>query len=335
MGYIDHIVWAGMASLVAMLVVGGRGIRWMARQGWIQPTRYEDCPPLQPIQQSKQGTPTMGGLIVLAVAAAVAAWSGALARPEGRMVLVTMIGLGLIGAVDDLVKLSSPNAGGLRCRPKLLAALGIGGVMGWLLSDPSLGYRSIDVPWMATQVDVGLWWIPLAMVVVAGSAHAVNLTDGMDGLASGCLAIVFAAFGLMALFNGTQDPLSSSRVVGIWSASLAGACAGFLWFNGFPASVFLGDVGALGLGGALGVLALVGHAALVLLVLGGVFVAEAGSVILQVASYRFRNKRRIFRVAPLHHHVQLGGVPEPKLVVRFWIISALLAAVALSAVGPR
>lgn len=233
--------------------------------------------------------------------------------------------------MDDLVKFSSPNARGLRCRPKLLAALGIGGVMGWLLSNPALGYRQIDVPWMAARVDAGIWWIPLAMVVVAGSAHAVNLTDGMDGLAGGCLAIAFAALGLAAVFSGTQDPMGPERVRGIWAASLAGACAGFLWFNGFPASVFLGDVGALGLGGALGMLALLGHAALVLVLLGGVFVAEAGSVILQVASYRFRNKRRVFRVAPLHHHFQLGGVAEPKLVVRLWVISALLAALALSA----
>jgi len=173
------------------------------------------------------------------------------------------------------------------------------------------------------RVEPGALWVPLAMSVIAGCAHAVNLTDGMDGLAPGCLAIAFIVLGVLALPHGPW--------LTVWCASLAGACIGFLWFNSAPASVFLGDVGALGLGGALGVLALLSHAVLALVIIGGVFVAETLSVMLQVASYRWRNGRRIFRVAPLHHHFQVGGVSEPKLVVRFWIIGLLLAALGLTA----
>jgi phospho-N-acetylmuramoyl-pentapeptide-transferase len=194
-----------------------------------------------------------------------------------------------------------------------LASLGLGGA------------DRIAVPWTAWTVELGRAWIPLSMVVVAGCAHAVNLTDGMDGLAAGCLAMAFLVIGAVA---GTRG--SASEAVVPWCAALAGACVGFLWFNSFPASVFMGDVGALGLGAALGTVALLSQAALWLVVVGGVFVAEALSVMLQVASYKWRNKRRIFRVAPLHHHFHLGGWSEPKVIVRFWIAGVLLAALGLT-----
>ena len=292
---------------------------------WRQPMRHEDCPPLMPLQQAKQGTPTMGGLLVLGMAAGVAVMCGGLSSREGWVVLGAIIGLSLVGVVDDTLKLRRPNAKGLRGLPKLLLALGIGAVVGSALGDPAAGYRQLTIPWVRTQMDLGWWWIPLVALVVAGCAHAVNLTDGMDGLAVGCLGLAFGALGFLSLL------ITHDRLVTIWSASLAGACAGFLWFNTVPASVFLGDVGALGLGAALGVLALLSHAVLGLLLIGGIFVAEALSVMLQVASYRWRNKRRIFRVAPLHHHFQVGGVAEQTVVVRFWIVGLLLAALGLTA----
>ncbi len=314
-----------LGSALCTLLGGPMVIRGFIAQQWIQPIRYEDCPPLQPYQAAKRGTPTMGGLWVLAMAMLVAVLAGGLGCREGWVVLGAVIAMGLVGLTDDLLKLKRPNAKGLRPMPKLAATLIIGGIVGWLLRDPGFGYRQLVVPWTGTRVTVGWLWVPMAMGVVAGSAHAVNLTDGMDGLAAGCLVLAFAALGVWTRLETSPAALT------IWCASLAGACAGFLWFNTAPASIFLGDVGALGLGAALGLLALLSHASLALVILGGVFVAEAVSVMLQVASYRWRNKRRIFRVAPLHHHFHLGGLSEQNVVVRFWIAGLLLAALGLCA----
>lgn len=319
---LERLAVVFVAASLGCLAGGLWMIRRLRSLRWLQPIRHEDCPPLLPLQQHKQGTPTMGGLFVLAAGVAVAALFGGLSHRHGWLVLIGLAGLGMIGLIDDWLKLRHPNAAGLRSRPKLIAALAVGGAIGFILAVP--GTRTVSLPWLARHLELGWVWVPLAAVVIAGCSHAVNLTDGMDGLASGCLAMVFGVLALWGFF--IQDP-----VVAVWSASLAGVCIGFLWFNAAPASVFLGDVGALGLGAALGVLAILADAMLALVVIGGVFVTEAVSVILQVASYRWRNKRRIFRVAPLHHHFQVGGVAEQKLVVRFWIVGMLLAAVGLTA----
>jgi len=318
-----------IVSALGCLLLGPRAVRRLRAMRWVQPMRHEDCPPLVPLQEAKQGTPTMGGLLVLGIGALVAATFGGLSRPAGWVVLGTLITMGTVGLADDLLKLKRPNATGLRCLPKLFVALGIGGLVGWLLADPTLGDQRMTIPWLGHHVEPGWLWIPLAAVVIAGCAHAVNLTDGMDGLAVGCLALAFGVLGVLNVTEPAEHP--SHHVVALWCASLAGSCVGFLWFNSVPASVFLGDVGALGLGATLGALALLNHAAFGLVIVGGIFVAEAISVMLQVASYRWRNKRRIFRVAPLHHHFQLGGLPEHKLVVRFWIAGLLLAALGLTA----
>lgn len=317
-----------VVSAMSCLIIGPAAIRALAAHGWIQPVRYEDCPPLMPIQQTKQGTPTMGGLVVLGVATGVAVVWGGLSRLEGWLLLGTVGSVGLMGFLDDWLKLRRPNAKGLPLMTKLLIALTIGAGVGAALSRAMPSSRQLVIPWTDHSIELGALWIPLAMVVVAGSAHAVNLTDGMDGLAVGCLAL---AFGLLGAWLMLRQP--SDRLMAIWCASFAGACIGFLWFNSFPASVFLGDVGSLALGAALGVAALCSHAALALLIIGGVFVVEALSVMMQVASYRWCNQRRIFRVAPLHHHFQVGGVPEQKLVVRFWIAGILLAALGWSALS--
>jgi len=316
-----------LAGALGCVGLGPWVIRRLAVLRWRQPLRHNDCPPLQGWQQPKQGTPTMGGLLVLGVATTVAIAFGGLVRAEGWWVLGAALALGTLGFADDLLKLTRPNANGLHVRPKLIAALGLGAAIGSLSADPALGYRTLVIPWGGTAVDPGWWgWVALAAVVVGGCAHAVNLTDGMDGLAAGCLALAFGVLGVVGAARG-------DALVAVWGLSLAGACVGFLWFNAAPASVFMGDVGALGLGAALGVLALLAHAALGLMILGGVFVVEAASVMLQVASYRWRHHRRIFRVAPLHHHFQVAGLAEPKVVVRFWIIGVVLAALGLSALG--
>lgn len=308
-------------------MLGRFAVAWLSRARCIQPVRYEDCPPLQPYQHVKQGTPTMGGLLLLAVGCVMAVGSGGLQHRAGWLVFLAVVALAAVGLVDDLLKLRGANALGLRSGPKLAVALAVGGLVGAGISSGAHDGRLVDVPWISRTLDLGGGWIPFAMLVVAGCAHAVNLADGMDGLAVGCTAIALATLGVFAL----TDP--RHQVLVPWCASLAGACVGFLWLNGFPAAVFLGDVGALGLGAALGAVGLVSGLSLWLLIIGGVFVMEALSVILQVAFYKWWDQRRIFRVAPLHHHFQVGGMSEPKVIVRFWIAGLLLAVLSLTGLG--
>lgn len=322
----------GEAALVflmgagACLLAGRMAIKELAKGQCVAPVRYEDCPPLLAYQEKKQKVPTLGGLFVLTAASCVAALWGGLHHRDGWLVLASILGLGLMGLCDDLLKFRGKNALGLRSFPKLLISLLVGaglGVAMWMKPRPD---RLLEIPGMPQSVDIGIAWIPLAMVVLAGCSHAVNLSDGMDGLAAGCLAVAFAAVGFW--ISGAEN---HDRALVSWCAALSGACLGFLWFNSFPASVYLGDVGALGLGAALAALSVFSRTALWLALIGGVFVAEALSVMLQVGSYKLRNKKRLFRVAPIHHHFHLGGISEPKLVVRFWIVGVLLAMLSLTA----
>ena len=314
------LVSAGMC-----LLVGRLAIRALANAQFVAPVRYQDCPPLQTYQEAKSRTPTMGGVFVLVIAILIAVASGGLDHREGWLVLGAVTGLAVVGLYDDCLKFRAPNALGIRTMPKLLAALAIGAGLG-LASVTGSNRSALEMPWLHRTIELGWMWVPFSALVVAGCAHAVNLTDGMDGLAAGCVAIALGVLGVLAWESG--DPRSRALVP--WCASLAGGCIGFLWFNTFPASVFLGDVGALGLGAALGVISLLSRTALLLPVIGGVFVVEALSVMLQVASYKWRGKQRIFRVAPIHHHFHLGGTSEPKLIVRFWIVGVILAMVGLT-----
>ena len=318
-----------LISAASCLAVGRPAIRALVRAQCVAPLRYDDCPPLLTYQQGKQQTPTMGGLFVLGVGLLVAVAAGGLAHRDGWLVLGAVTAMGAVGLFDDCLKFRKENAAGLRGWPKLLIALAIGAWLGLASSPGPTGVGTLELPWMHRTITLGWGWIPFAMLVMAGCAHAVNLTDGMDGLAAGCVAVALSVLGLWAMRGDAH-----SRIVALWCASLAGACVGFLWFNSFPASVYLGDVGALGLGAALGAISLLTHTALWLVIIGGVFVVEALSVMLQVASYKWRGKRRVFRVAPLHHHFHLGGTSEPKLIVRFWIIGVMLAMLSLTTALP-
>ncbi len=320
------IVVMSAATTIAM---GQWAIPRLGAAGWRAPVRHDDCPPLQPLQSRKHGTPSMGGLFVLASALAVITVAGGMCDPMAWLVLAAVVGFSAIGLVDDVLKLRGDNARGLRSRPKLLLALGIAAMIGWMLPGQQSSVRLVSIPWTGGSWDPGWLWVPFTMFVIAGCSHAVNLTDGMDGLAAGLLALAFLAVGVVSVVQATGSAMPSGGIVWRWCAGLAGACLGFLWFNASPAAVFMGDVGALGLGAALGTLAVLARAGFALLLIGGVFVAEAVSVMLQVASFKWR-KRRIFRVAPLHHHFQVSGAPEASLVVRFWIIGALLGAVGVA-----
>ncbi|MBA1149555.1 phospho-N-acetylmuramoyl-pentapeptide-transferase [Ectothiorhodospiraceae bacterium WFHF3C12] len=294
---------------------------------------------------SKAGTPTMGGaMILISVALATLLWSDLTNRHVWTVLAVTLA-FGLIGGVDDFLKLTRGNSKGLAARQKYFWQSVIGAVaaIGLYVTAQVPIETSLIVPFFkSVVVPLGWAFIPLAYFVIVGSSNAVNLTDGLDGLAIMPTVLVGGALGVFAYATGHvnfANYLGIPHIPGVgevvvFCASLVGAGLGFLWFNTYPAQVFMGDVGALALGAALGVLAVIVRQELVLVVMGGVFVVETVSVILQVASYKLTG-RRIFRMAPLHHHFELKGWPEPRVIVRFWIITVILVLIGLATLKLR
>lgn len=329
---------AALVSFVLAVVLGPRVIRWLNAR-FREPLSDRSLE-LRELSKHKQWTPTMGGLFVVAGIVAAVVLLGNWRNPYLPILLVNLVGLAGIGAVDDLQKLSRTK-GGLRARSKLLmqAALAAG-VATWLyfVQHDLAGGLDLQLPLIGTTIPLGAWFIPLTMLVIVGSSNSVNLTDGLDGLAGGCLITTTVALGVITYVAGHSELASYLGVAFLPQAgetvvvagALVGATLGFLWFNCQPAQVFMGDTGSLSLGGTLGLLAVVARQEILLLVIGAVFVAEAVSVILQVGSFRMTGKR-IFRCAPLHHHFQFLGWPESKIVARFWIVSALCAMIGLGA----
>ena len=299
--------------------------------------RKEESAGLYQLHQAKQGTPTMGGpLIIAAVLFSSFLWADITNFFIQISVLVTFW-LGITGFIDDFLKQRNGKSKGLKMRAKLFSQLILGLAVGILLFlNPEVS-TSLDMPFFkGLQVELGLLYILLAVLVICGSSNAVNLTDGLDGLAIGIVVMVALGFSILSYISGHAEFsrylfLTYGEGTGeltIFCASIVGAGLGFLWFNCYPASIFMGDVGSLPLGGALGTVAVLIKKELLLVIIGGIFVIEAISVILQVGSYRLRGKR-IFKIAPLHHHLQFLGWPESKVIVRFWIVAALLALLAL------
>jgi len=291
----------------------------------------------------KAGTPTMGGILIVgAVAIATLAWSD-LRNIYTWMVLIITVGFALIGFWDDYLKIARQNSKGLSARNKLLYQAAVAGAgLAFMLTLDGYDYR-LSVPFFKTVTpSLGLFYILFALFIIVGSSNAVNLTDGLDGLAIGPVAIVAATYALFAYIVGRADYtayLNLPHVAGagelaIFCGALFGASLGFLWFNTYPAQVFMGDVGALALGGAIGAVAVVTKHELVLALVGGLFVVEALSVIIQVFWYK-RTQRRVFLMAPLHHHFEKKGWAEPKIIVRFWIVQIILALVAISTLKLR
>ena len=293
----------------------------------------------------KSGTPTMGGaLILVAIALATLLWSD-LGNRYVWIALVTTLAFGLIGLVDDYRKLVLKDPVGLPARWKYfwqsLAGLAAAAVL-YLTAD-SPAATALLIPYLKeVSIPLGLGFVPFAYFVIVGASNAVNLTDGLDGLAILPTVMVAGALGIFAYVSGhaafseyLKIPyLPGAGELVVFCGALVGAGLGFLWFNTYPAQVFMGDVGALGLGAALGVVAVMVRQELVLMVMGGVFVMETLSVILQVASYKLTG-RRIFRMAPLHHHFELKGWPEPRVIVRFWIITVILVLIGLASLKIR
>ncbi|MDX8396494.1 MAG: phospho-N-acetylmuramoyl-pentapeptide-transferase [Mariprofundaceae bacterium] len=330
-------VYALVTSLVLCWIIGPSFIRRLkARQGKGQPIR-DDGPKSH---LSKQGTPTMGGLLILlTLVLSTLLWAD-LTNAFIWLALFLTLGYGLIGWIDDHLKITHNNPKGLAGRWKLALQLLFGGIAAFGLMQ--LTSPIIDIPFFNTQWNLGWWYIPFVIFVLIGTSNAVNLTDGLDGLAVAPTFMVATALAVTVYLSGHihfSAYLMIPYVPGageltVFCGAMVGACLGFLWFNTYPAQVFMGDVGALALGGALGFVACAVHQQLLLAIAGGLFVLEAVSVMVQVASFKLTGKR-VFRMAPIHHHFELKGWAEPKVIVRFWIISLILAIVALSTLKIR
>ena len=330
-----------LTALVIAIVIGPKMIRWLQRLQIGQTVR-DDGPQSH---LSKAGTPTMGGLLILsAIVVSVLLW----ADLTNRYVLVTLavvIGYGIIGFVDDYRKVVRKDSRGLIARWKYFWQSVIAlGVAFYLYSSANLAAEtSLLVPFFKEVMpQLGLFYLVVVYFALVGTSNAVNLTDGLDGLAIVPTILVAGALSNFAYVTGNVNcatylnsphlPLTSDLV--IVCTAIVGAGLGFLWFNTYPAQVFMGDVGSLALGGTLGILAVLVRQEIVLIIMGGVFVMETVSVILQVGSFKLRGKR-IFRMAPIHHHFELKGWPEPRVIVRFWIISLILVLVGLATLKLR
>ena len=334
-------IFSALTALVLCLLFGPRLIRWLLAAKIGQSVR-DDGPQTHLI---KAGTPTMGGaMIIAAVALSTLLWSD-LAVRQVWVVLFVTIGFGAIGWIDDYRKVVLANSDGLAAREKILwqSAVAAVAVLVLYVGAEERVELELIVPFFKDAVlYLGWLFVPFAFLVIVGSSNAVNLTDGLDGLAILPSVMVAAGLGLIAYLAGHAlfaDYLGIPNVKGageltVFCSALVGAGLGFLWFNTYPAQVFMGDVGALSIGASLGVVAIMVRQELVLFIMGGVFVMEAVSVILQVASFRMTG-RRVFRMAPIHHHFELKGWPEPRIIVRFWIITVILVLVGLSTLKIR
>ena len=334
-------ILATLTALVISFVVGPKMIERLARHQIGQVVR-DDGPQTH---FSKAGTPTMGGaLILVAVGVATLLWAD-LSNRYVWVVLITTLVFGIIGFADDYIKLVRKDPKGLIARYKYFwqSVAGLGAALWLYFTASGPAETQLLIPFTkGVAIDLGVLSILFTYFVIVGTSNAVNLTDGLDGLAIMPTVLVAGALAVFAYSAGHANfasyllipHLPEAGEVTIICGALVGAGMGFLWFNTYPAQVFMGDVGALALGAALGTIAVTVRQELVLFIMGGIFVLETVSVILQVASFKMTG-RRIFRMAPIHHHYELKGWPEPKVIVRFWIITVILVLVGLSSLKIR
>jgi phospho-N-acetylmuramoyl-pentapeptide-transferase len=334
--------YAAMTALLISIIVGPYVIRLLQRRQIGQMIRQDG--PQSHFQ--KAGTPTMGGLLILlTMGIATLLWAN-LTVPYLWLALLTTLAFGAIGFWDDFLKTTRRSSTGLRAKYKFAAELATAAVVAGLLyamADANSNMTRLSVPFFKDMTpDLGLFYIPFTMVVIVGTSNAVNLTDGLDGLAIGPFIIATFAYAGIAYVAGNARfaeylnilYIRGAGELAVFCGALLGASLGFLWFNSYPAQVFMGDVGSLALGGGLGTVAVIAKHELLLAVIGGLFVIETLSVIVQVASFKLTGKR-VFRMAPLHHHFEIKGWQEPKVIVRFWIIAITLALLSLSTLKLR
>jgi phospho-N-acetylmuramoyl-pentapeptide-transferase len=328
---------AAMTAFLISLIFGPIIIKILTRLKIGENIRKEDSAKLYELHSKKQDTPTMGGiLILLAILSSTLIWADILNKYI-ILSLFSIVWLGMTGFIDDYLKHIRKKSKGLTATAKFSSQIILGSILGIILFSKFEGSSRLDIPFLKDiSLELGIFYILFVILVITGSSNAVNLTDGLDGLAIGIVIMVALAFSVLSYVSGNVKfsnyllipHLAGSGELTVFCAAILGAGLGFLWFNCYPASIFMGDVGSLALGGALGTVALLIKKELLLVIVGGIFVVEALSVILQVASFRL-TKKRIFRIAPLHHHFQFLGWPESRVIVRFWIVASLLALLTL------
>ena len=332
-------VWALLTALIVSILIGPYFIRWLQRVKCGQ-TIHEDVK----AHQAKAGTPTMGGLLILAtVSFSVLLWAD-LTNICLQLIMLVFLGFGLVGFVDDYLKIVRHHNKGLSPLAKLTGQIVVSVVaMVFLLSLPMFSTHLAFPFFKNLAPDLGYFYLPFAILVMVGSSNAVNLTDGLDGLAIGPTVVATVIFAIFIYASGHAMFSQYLQIrfmpgvgeVTVFCGALIGAGLGFLWFNAYPAQVFMGDVGSLSLGGVLGFMAILCKQELLLMIVGCLFVVEALSVILQIGYFKWTGGKRIFRMAPLHHHYELKGVPESKIIIRFWIVSVLFGLMALSSLKLR
>jgi phospho-N-acetylmuramoyl-pentapeptide-transferase len=335
-------ILGALTALLISLIVGPLMIHSL-RKNQIGQSVRDDGPKAH---LSKTGTPTMGGaLILVAIAVGTLLWADLSNRFIWITLIVTLL-FGAIGWVDDYRKVSLSNSKGLSAKHKYFwqSVIGLGAALTLVLTANSPTETQIIIPFFKqVSLNLPVWlFIPLVYFVIVGTSNAVNLTDGLDGLAIMPTVLIAGALAIFAYATGNfrfAEYLNISYVAGVgevavFCGAMVGAGLGFLWFNTYPAQVFMGDVGSLALGAALGIVAVIVRQEIVLVIMGGVFVMETMSVILQVASFKLTG-RRIFRMAPIHHHFELKGWPEPRIIVRFWIITVVLVLIGLATLKVR
>lgn len=332
---------AAMASLTALLIsliFGPFIIQWLKKLSFEQYIRKEYVESLYDLHKHKQGTPTMGGvLIILSIALSTLLWADILNKYV-LMTLGSFLFLGFIGFADDYIKVVKKRNLGLRVNAKALSQVFLALVIASFVIAFTPIPTTLNVPFLKFfSKELGAFYLLFVIIVITGASNAVNLTDGLDGLAIGCTIIAALAYSVLTYITGNfkfADYLNVFYLQGagelsVFCAAMVGAGLGFLWFNSFPATVFMGDTGSLALGGGLGVVAVFIKKELLLFLVGGIFVIEAISVLLQVLWFK-TTKKRLFLMSPIHHHFQLLGWPESKITIRFWIVAIILALLSLS-----
>jgi phospho-N-acetylmuramoyl-pentapeptide-transferase len=332
---------AVITGMIFSLMIGPRVIIWLKKISFTQQIR-DDGPQTH---LKKSGTPTMGGIIIIiSILFAVLLW-GDLENMYVWIMILSLVGYGGIGFLDDYLKVVRKNPRGLRACYKFGAQIALALLIGIVLYiNPKDPYTDVlNIPFFKRWLfDLGWFYIPFSILVIVGASNAVNLTDGIDGLAVGLVGIALTANLILVYISGNARfaqylsvlYLHGTGELTVICGAMLGASLGFLWFNSYPADVFMGDVGSLGLGGALGTLAVITKHEIVLALVGGIFVIETLSVVFQVASFKLTGKR-IFRMAPIHHHFELKGWHESKVIVRFWIIGIMLALLSLATLKLR
>ncbi len=342
-----RVAFAAITSVVMSIVLGPYIIKKLYCLKIGQEIRKEECLPLYEKHHSKQGTPTMGGvLILMSIIIPTLLWADI--TNENIIIAVTAtIYLGIIGFVDDYLKVSKKNAKGLAGRKKFIAQSILGLLIGvyllFLSSNKELA-QQLYFPFVKSPImtHMGIFSVLFTALIITGSSNAVNLTDGLDGLAIGCVIIASLAYACICYVTGHFQFAKFLQIVyipgcgelAIFCACIAGAGLGFLWYNSFPAQVTMGDTGSLALGGALGIVSILSKKELLLVIVGGIFVAEALSVMIQVISFKTRGKR-VFLMSPIHHHFEMKGWHEAKITIRFWVLAIIFALIGLGSLKLR